>query len=1097
MNNPSDKNLLKELEFLKAENERLKQHSHFFEHAEKVTFKSFEESNQNLHEFFDNANDLIQVFSLDERLLFVNESWVQTLKYSKKKAEKLELSDIIHPDYIGLVKESLKLVREGKNANKTDFYFIDAKGNKIPVVGSFSCIYEHDEIVGYTGIFYDNSEKVKAERAQKLYYQIANLSIEYDKLEKLLEEIHHLLREHIFANNFHVALQSEVPDLLTFPYYVDENFGGRVKSYSRRFGKGLSEYTIRTKKPQFLKESDIKQLIKEEEVEIFKDIPKIWLGVPLKMNNDIIGVIVVKSHSDPKKYKKQDIDLLNFISGQIALVIGRRQYEDQIIEQRAKLKAVVESSQHIIWSIDRDHYLTSFNENYAKLVFENYGIEISPDELKKRKLYRFLLSGLEYDDFIQYKYDLAFEGEVQHFETKSTSATGQTIWRETYLSPIFLPNGKIDEVSGISHDITEKKLQELTVLESEEKFRSIFESLQDIFVRTDLQGKITMISPSIESLTGYTPDELIGESIHNFYQSENEKVSIVQELLSKGKILNHEAKLSNKFDKEVYSIANLKTVINTDKRIIGFDGVVRDITFLKKSSEELERARDLAEHSLKVKDQFLANMSHEIRTPMNGLIAMIDLLADTRLDEEQTDYVHTVKNSSSVLLDLLNDILDLAKLQAGKMELHTSPVRILNTFEKIHALFYQKAKSKGLDFNFEVSTDLEGHYFIDETRLIQVLSNLTSNSVKFTDNGSVKIRATLLAQKKEFSQLKFEVIDTGIGIHKEDIPKLFHNFNQLDNSTTKAYSGTGLGLSISKDLVDLMEGEIKVESKINQGSKFWFTINVKPVEVIDQVIETTPFKISDNQFKDSEPKILVVDDNSVNRKVAKAILLKAGCKVRTAKNGFDAISAVKKSKFDIVFMDIQMPELDGLSAMQRIHSLKLPNTPPIIAMTAYSLTNDKEKFLKEGFDGYISKPITAEKLLSFIKGQLASLPQTKGKKTTKVEIISQDIWNKLNEYGGLEMKQELYNEFFEQTSYELNQCHGFIKEENHEEIVRIIHTLKGTGATIGASKISKTAKEIEAKVREGNFHNFEEDVDLLQSQLKELKKKYKELISNE
>ena len=1097
MPKPTQQELLNEIELLKSENERIKQHSNFFENTEKVNFKSFEESNQNLHEFFDSANDLIQVFSLDEKLLFVNQSWVQTLKYSKKKAEKLSLSDIIHPDYIDLVKESLSLVRKGKATNKTDIYFIDAKGKKVPVVGSFSCIYENGNIVGYTGIFFDNTYKEQAERAQKLYYQIANLSIEYDKLEKLLEEIHSLLREHIFANNFHVALQAEATDVLTFPYMVDENFGGRTTSHSRRFGKGLSEYTIRSKKPQFLKEDDIKKLIKKEEVEIFKDIPKVWVGVPLKMDNEIIGVIVVKSHSDPKKYKNQDIDLLNFISGRIALVIGRRQYEDQIIEQRAKLKAVVESSQHIIWSIDRDQYLTSFNENYAQLVNDNYGIEISPDDLKKRKLYRFLLSGLEYDDFIQYKYDLAFTGEVQHFETKSTSKKGETIWRETYLSPIFLPNGKIDEVSGISHDITEKKLQELTVLESEEKFRSIFESLQDIYVRTDLHGTITMISPSIEQLTGFKVNQIIGRSIHDFYKANTKTEDLINDLQKDGKILNYEAQLENKLGKEVSSIANLKLIQNANKKVIGIDGVVRDITHLKKSSAELEKAKDIAEHSLKVKDQFLANMSHEIRTPMNGLIAMIDLLADTELNDEQSDYVDTVKNSSNVLLDLLNDILDLAKLQAGKMELHTSPVRILNTFEKIHALFYQKAKSKGLDFTFEVSTDLEQHFYIDETRLIQVLANLTSNSVKFTDSGSVNIKATLIEKTQNSARLKFEVIDTGIGIKQSDINKLFHNFNQLDNSTTKAYSGTGLGLSISKDLVDLMQGEIRVESIINKGSKFWFTINVEPVHVVTEEIEKKPFKISENHFDTSVPKILVVDDNTVNRKVAKAILIKAGCKVRTAKNGYDAISAVEKSNFDIVFMDIQMPELDGLSAMKRIHHLKLKYVPPIIAMTAYSLNHDKERFIEEGFDGYISKPITAEKLLLYIKNQLNNDNSTNLTNTNEKQIISLEIWNKLNDYGGLSMKKELFEEFINETQSDLKRCSELLKNDGHKEIVRIVHTIKGTGATIGAFQLSEDAKNIENELREGNFTNFKISLERLSSKLQQVKTKYKKLINDE
>ncbi|MDB4835572.1 GAF domain-containing protein, partial [Cyclobacteriaceae bacterium] len=322
MKNFTKEELLERIELLEQENDRLKYHNHYFQSSDQINFRSFEEANQNLHEYFDSANDLIQVISLDKKLLFVNDSWERTLEYSKTQAENLSLDQFIHPNYLELVDQAIEAAQKGIPSSKVEMVFISSKGVKIPVIGSFNSITEEGKIVGYTGIFYNNSVRIKAERAQKLYYQIANLSIEHDKLDKLLEEIHSLLREHIFANNFHVALKADVPNLLTFPYYVDENFGGRVKSYSRSFGKGLSEYTIRNQKPMFLYNEDIVKLIDKGEVELYSDIPKIWLGVPLILDKEVIGVIVVKSHSDPGKYKKQDIELLDFISGQIALVIG-------------------------------------------------------------------------------------------------------------------------------------------------------------------------------------------------------------------------------------------------------------------------------------------------------------------------------------------------------------------------------------------------------------------------------------------------------------------------------------------------------------------------------------------------------------------------------------------------------------------------------------------------------------------------------------------------------------------------------------------------------------------------------------------------------
>jgi len=1100
MTNLTKEDLIKRINALKAENSQLKKHSHFFQNNPKVSFKSFEKFNQNLHEYFDSANDMIQVISLDEELLFVNESWENTLKYEKTKIEQLTLADIIHPNYLTLVRQCLILAREGQSVGRLDTIFINALGKKVPVVGNFNCIYEDGEPVGYTGIFYDNSAKVKAERAQKLYYQIANLSIENDKIEDLLEEIHKLLKEHIDANNFHVALEGKNSDFLTFPYYVDENFGGRVKAYSRDFGRGLSEYTIRKKRSQFLYEEDIKALVKEKAIDPFGEIPKVWLGVPLRLDKKIIGVIVVKSHSDREKYSKKDLELLDFISGQIALVIGRRQYEDQLIAKRAKLRAILESTQHIIWSVDRNEKLTSFNENYAQLVLENYGEVLNENEIGETR--RHVLSGPDYEDFVSYKYLEAFKGEVQHFETMMTSGADNSIWRETYLSPIFLPDGQIEEVSGISHDITEKKLQEITVQESEEKFRNIFESFQDIYFRTDLQGKISLISPSVKDLTGYLPIELIDKNILSFYTQHTQYNTVVAQLLEQGTVTNYEATIVTKDGTHVHSIANLRLISSFNGKPIAFDGVVRDITYLKKASEEAEHARDLAEYSLKVKEQFLANMSHEIRTPMNGLVAMIDLLADTTLDDEQSDYIHTIKNSSGVLLDLLNDILDLSKLQAGRMELHKNPIRILNTFEKIHALFYQKAVSKGLKFIYEVSTDLEQYFLIDETRLIQVLANLTSNSVKFTDSGQVKIRATKEKEENGVITLKFEIIDTGIGIVEEDISKLFNDFNQLDNSTTKNYAGTGLGLSISQELVELMGGEIKVESVLNEGSKFWFTTDVTPVEVIDDGLPKKEFKISDSHFGDYTPHILVVDDNSVNRKVAKAILFKAGCKIRSAKNGYEAISAVQKNNFDMVFMDIQMPEMDGLTAMKKIHKLVLDTMPPIVAMTAYSLSEDKERFINEGFDGYISKPITAKKLLLFIKEKLVTTttkdlrPPILSKATDnkidleKKEIIVDKVWQQLYELGGIEVIKELFDEFIEQTQKDLDFCFQHTIETETEEIKTIIHTLKGTSATLGAKILADKAKKLEKELKKGKISTFKERLEDINSAFESLTTAY-------
>jgi len=392
-----------------------------------------------------------------------------------------------------------------------------------------------------------------------------------------------------------------------------------------------------------------------------------------------------------------------------------------------------------------------------------------------------------------------------------------------------------------------------------------------------------------------------------------------------------------------------------------------------RAEDGLTKAKHEAESAAKSKSNFLASMSHEIRTPLNAVIGLTGLLQRTDLTLEQKDYVDTIRNSGNYLLSVINNILDFSKIDSGNMKLEQQPFDLKACIEESIDLVSMSASEKGLKLSLEMDPSTPQTIVGDPSRLRQILANLLSNAVKFTDNGEVIVSSA--GQRRELGdyEIQFAIKDTGIGIPQEKMSQLFHSFSQIDNSTSRKYGGTGLGLAISKRLVELMDGRIWAESEAGKGSIFHFTI-VAPAakkQIVSMKSDKQPLSVPSSQ--DQYPlKILLAEDNLINQKVALQMLKKIGFEADLAANGQEAISALERQPYDIILMDIQMPEMDGIEAAKKIRE-RWPNGPKIIAITAFALEGDREKCIEAGMDDYISKPIQIQELQNKIA---AFMPKT-------------------------------------------------------------------------------------------------------------------------
>jgi len=517
---------------------------------------------------------------------------------------------------------------------------------------------------------------------------------------------------------------------------------------------------------------------------------------------------------------------------------------------------------------------------------------------------------------------------------------------------------------------------------------------------------------------------------------------------------------------------------------------------VEQRTAELQEALEAAQEATRAKSEFLANMSHEIRTPMNGVIGMTELLLDTSLSSKQRELAATARNSAETLLGVINDILDFSKIESRKLDLETLDFDLRVTLATTCDVLAFGAQKKGLEFVWALDPEVPSSLRGDPGRLRQIVTNLVGNAIKFTAKGEVNLRASVEAQVDGSTTVRFSISDTGIGIPDDRIGSLFEAFSQADASMSRRFGGTGLGLSISKQLAELMGGGIGVTSEEGKGSTFWFTATFENQPANREPISEAlgGFEVRRVLAKErmNDTRILLAEDNPVNQRVAERILVKAGCRVDIAKDGLEAVEALRTLSYDIVLMDVQMPNMDGLEATRTIRdpgSDVRNHDVPVIALTAHTMRGDRELCLEAGMDDYITKPINSRKLLETIQAFVVDSPaaETHAPAAANERGLGDEVFCRRAALEQMDGDAELLTEaakmFIEESPAWLASVRDGVARRDCQAVVGSAHRLKGAVGNFGANPVRDAALRLELLGREGNLDCAQEALVVLEAEL--------------
>ncbi|HLF46846.1 MAG TPA: PAS domain-containing protein [Chitinophagaceae bacterium] len=750
-------------------------------------------------------------------------------------------------------------------------------------------------------------------------------------------------------------------------------------------------------------------------------------------------------------------------------ITALKQAEERIKNAENKLLTMLSNTQEGFFLINPDFSISLVNDAGCRDIKRITGIDCR--------------AGMHYTDFIMLDnkrkfheiFQLVMKGNHYEEETNIKTVEGEWLWFYSSYFPVRDEKGDIVAVCCTSKDITERKLVDralLRIREEKDEYQFRLQSILDntpliIFIK-DLNGKYLLINRSFREFLRLEETQVVGKTDFDF-----EKPEIAHQYKEADELVVRtlkDAVLEETVEKPdgLHNLMIVKfPLFDKDNKIYGIGGIATDITDKVQQQQKLIEAKKKAEAAEQLQEQFLANMSHEIRTPMNGIIGMTNVLMNTQLTPEQDEFVQIIRQSSDNLLKLINDILDISKIKAGKLSVEKIDFNLQEMLDNTLAAFKVKARGKNIRLSVMYDRSLPDQVVSDPLRLTQIMVNLLSNAFKFTEEGSIEINVKLIGKDKDKVSIYFGITDTGIGIPDDKLNHIFESFEQAAEETTRKYGGTGLGLSITKKLVNMLGGDIEVKSELNKGTTFSFVLEMSIGKTVSHEVKKAGNEMPADKSLAGKT-ILVAEDNEVNQKVIIHILKRAGIQTILANNGKEAVTLLEEGlKADLIILDLQMPVMNGFQTSAYIRQ-KLKLNTPIIAMTASALRNEKMKCFELGMNEYLTKPFAPADLFKHLRRFLLDeQPSHSSEDKTEKSQQKEELYNlsHLTEMEDDEYFCDVLQLFLDTAPVILEQLKEGKIHEDWDLVYKQAHKLKSSLGILQMNSLLSLATSIETSAK--------------------------------